>query len=141
MRFSFVLGGCLLAGLLSPPGALGQPGPHGDPAIRISDDTVQEPDGDGKRIAVFFVRLPNSAGEQRVRVETKDATARSGTDYRKVHSTLVFQPGETRRRVRVAIRGDGVEEKKETFFVMVRNLSGTTALSVNRGVGTIRDND
>lgn len=131
----------MLAGLLWSSGAVGQPEPHGDPAMRVSDDTVQEPNAGNKRATVFFIALPENDGEQRVRVETKDATANSGSDYRQRRLTLVFQPGQTRRRVRVPIRGDGVVEGKETFSVVVKNLSGTTVVSTSRGVGTIRDND
>lgn len=109
--------------------------------MAVTDVSVREPDPGDRRRAAFVVRMPQRTEEQRVRVNTENGTARSRTDYRTRRLTLVFAPGETRRRVKVTIRGDRAPEETETFVLTARNLTGTTVNFQGQGHGTIRDDD
>lgn len=51
------------------------------------------------------------------RVETIDGTALAGEDYMELRQMVMFQPGETQRRVTVQIVDDNQWEPDETFFL------------------------
>jgi hypothetical protein len=53
---------------------------------------------------------------------------------------LTFRPGERSKTIRVQIRGDGVVEPHETFFVNLASAVNAT-LADRQGVGTIRNDD
>ncbi|XP_075559788.1 sodium/calcium exchanger Calx-like [Dermacentor variabilis] len=52
-----------------------------------------------------------------VRVETIDGTALAGEDYMELRQMVMFQPGETQRRVTVQVVDDNQWEPDETFFL------------------------
>ncbi|XP_072319476.1 sodium/calcium exchanger 1a [Eucyclogobius newberryi] len=60
---------------------------------------------------------------QRVYVDfqTEDGTANAGSDYASAHGTVVFEPGETEKEIRLEIIDDDIFEEDEHFLV---NLSG-----------------
>lgn len=112
---------------------------HVPPSLTISDASAFE----GKSGAVtnlsFTVSLtaPISTSVS-VLATTADVTA-TGTDYRAASIRLMFAPGETSKTVIIAMLGDGVVERDETFEV---RLSATGApLLRQAGIGTIRNDD
>ena len=62
-------------------------------------------------------------------------------DYVAVVATgLTFKPGETTKRIVVAVNGDPSDEADETFTVTISNPTGAT-LAGGRAIGTIVDDD
>jgi hypothetical protein len=107
----------------------------------ISNAVATEPDT-GVVYATLNVRLTAPSGRVvSVKYATANGTAAAGTDYTAVPlTTLVFQPGQTFKAVRVAIIGDFGRESNETFFV---NLSGAVNAVITdaQGQGTIVNDD
>lgn len=57
---------------------------------------------------------------------TEDGTANAGSDYKFTEGTIVFQPGETDKEIRIDITDDDIFEEDEHFLV---HLSNVRALS------------
>ncbi len=75
-----------------------------------------------------------------VSVTTEDDTAVAGEDYTGVTTTVIFNPGETRKSIVVPILEDDQDEAAlERFNVKITDVSGAE-IGVNGGV-FIRDND
>ncbi|HUQ63817.1 MAG TPA: Calx-beta domain-containing protein [Acidimicrobiales bacterium] len=99
--------------------------------------------GDGTTTAYDFtvVRTGSTASVSTVQYKASGGSATSGTDYTAVPlQTLTFNPGETLKTITVNALGDSVNEKNETFNVV---LSGAKNAYVtdNIGVGTIFNDD
>lgn len=88
--------------------------------------------------ARFLITLnPPSHKKERVTFTTVDGTARAGIDYEAVTRTLVFQPGQTRRRITVPLLPGATGGRQ--FF---GELSATTLpLWINRSIARIRKTD
>ena len=110
------------------------------PALRIGDVTVIEGDA-GTGSAVFTVTLDAPSGlAVTVDYSTADGTATAPADYAASSGTLTFAPGQTSQTITVAVVGDLLNERDETFTVNLSNASNAT-LADAQGVGTITDND
>lgn len=61
---------------------------------------------------------------QRVYVDyrTEDGTANAGSDYAFIEGTVVFEPGETEKEIRIAIIDDDIFEEDEHFLVHLSNV-------------------
>ena len=55
----------------------------------------------------------------RVKVDTVDGTAEEGTDYRGIHTTIEFQPGQTELEIEMEIIDDDDWEPDEEFFLKI----------------------
>ena len=108
------------------------------PALSIAGDTGPEDVGE----LVFSVTLMARAlTEVTVNYATMDDTAVAGDDYGQVEGTLTFAPGETAKRIRVAVVDDAVDEAdEEVFAVRLSGPSGAT-LAHALATGVIRDDD
>ena len=71
---------------------------------------------------------------------TANGSARAGSDYLPASGTLVFEPGETTKEIRIAILGDTSIESDETFFVSLRQPVNAT-IAIRRGTGVIVNDD
>ncbi|MDE0206755.1 MAG: hypothetical protein OXP66_12095 [Candidatus Tectomicrobia bacterium] len=98
---------------------------------------------EGKDKAITFAVKLNRVAAHKVSVDyaTADGTAVAGTDYTAVSGTLVFQPHETEKAVRVAILDDAVDEGKEDFFLQLTNPRGAHLGDKHREATGIIDND
>ncbi|XP_077490195.1 sodium/calcium exchanger 3-like [Amblyomma americanum] len=67
------------------------------------------------------------------RVETIDGTALAGEDYMELRQMVLFQPGETQRRVTVQIVDDNQWEPDETFFLRLSLPAGGEGTEVALG--------
>ena len=96
------------------------------PSITISD--VSLPEGNsGTSYATFVVALSNPSGSTvTVSYATTDGTAKAPGDYTAASGSLSFAPGEVTKNVLVAIKGDMLTERDETFFVNLTNATGAT---------------
>jgi hypothetical protein len=91
--------------------------------LSVKDPRVVEGYGAGN--ARFTLRLwPPQAAPVRVEYETLDGTAVAGSDYTTASGEIIFAPGETRRFIDVAVRGDATPEANEDFVLELRNPTG-----------------
>ncbi|XP_059404016.1 sodium/calcium exchanger 2-like isoform X1 [Carassius carassius] len=72
----------------------------------------------------LWVCLQGGTGTRTFHVDyrTENGSASSGEDYEYCEGTIVFQPGETRKEIKVGIIDDDVFEEDEHFFVRLSNL-------------------
>lgn len=110
------------------------------PEISVHNSSALEGD-DGSGEMVFTVQL-NEATDQVVTVDyaTLDGSAASSTDYSAVGGTLIFNPGETIKRVSVSLVGDLAEETDESFALNLSNATNAS-ISVAQASGTIVNDD
>ncbi len=108
--------------------------------VVVTDTTVTEGDA-GTTDAVFTASLART-NDQIISVEfaTADGSALAGADYVATNGTLVFNPGETNKTIRVVVNGDLFDETNETFYVTLSNPTNIT-LAYTQAQGTIVDND
>ncbi|WP_431302136.1 Calx-beta domain-containing protein [Sediminicoccus sp. BL-A-41-H5] len=103
-------------------------------AFELLDDAA------GGAMASFEVRLSAPA----TTTVTVDYATRAGTateaDFVAAAGTLTFAPGEQSKTVKVAIRGDALDEANEGFTLVLSNPQRAT-IADGMGVGTILDDD
>jgi hypothetical protein len=113
------------------------------PTVTINSVSVAEGD-DGTTAATFTVTL-SAASEVpvTVTVDTKDGTAKAGSDYTAVAGKVVtIAAGATTATFAVTISGDTVNEADETFTAVLSNPTGATiATGGGTGTGTITNDD
>jgi hypothetical protein len=99
----------------------------------------------GTRAMVFPVTVgrPDGCGDLSLSVATTGGTARAGSDYVAPASSLVLPAGATSGELRVAVRGDKVDEPNETVRVALSKVTGegTPSLGAASATGTIVDDD
>ena len=90
---------------------------------------------------MFTVALsPPSGQTATVSYATANGTALAGEDYVPNSNTLIFAPGETTKTIAIAVKGDTLSERNETFFVDLSDAMNAT-MSKARGVCTIVNDD
>ncbi|XP_055014151.1 sodium/calcium exchanger 1-like isoform X9 [Boleophthalmus pectinirostris] len=57
-----------------------------------------------------------------VNYQTEDGTANAGSDYTSTEGTIVFEPGETEKEIRIEIIDDDIFEEDEHFLVHLSNV-------------------
>jgi hypothetical protein len=111
-----------------------------DPRITIGNRTVVEGTS-GTTGARFFVRLSTVAQKPiTVRYATADGTAKAGLDYVARSGEILFSPGQSSRKVVVAVKGDTLAERDERFTVRLSDAVGAK-IAIASGTGTITDDD
>ncbi|GFQ77611.1 adhesion G-protein coupled receptor V1 [Trichonephila clavata] len=97
---------------------------------------------------IGIMRKEGSDGRIRARYDTKPKTAQPQEDFSPVSGDIIFEPGETRKTIRIPIRNDNVKEKSESFEVQLHDPSAEPEVFNFRGLGvrdsvlvTIRDDD
>ncbi|OCT81724.1 sodium/calcium exchanger 1 [Xenopus laevis] len=86
----------------------------------------------------LWVTCIRAEGEGAVQVDyrTEDGTANAGSDYELAKGTLVFQPGEVKKELRLGIIDDDVFEEDEYFYVQLSNPRKTRG--AREGTGRVR---
>ena len=107
--------------------------------LKISIDDAQVSEADG--IALITVRLSDAASSRvEVNYRTANGTATAGQDYGGVsNGQLTFNPGQTRRTIRIPVFEDIFREGNEQFFVNLSNPSSNATIRDGRGIVTIID--
>ena len=111
--------------------------------ISAADASADETAGEIR----FNVALEQAARDRvTVDYQTMDGVAAAGTDFEAASGTLVFQPGETRKTVSVALLDDAIDEGAETFELVLSNPVPAATLQFRsdadrRATGTIRNTD
>ncbi|MDQ4006367.1 MAG: S8 family serine peptidase, partial [Actinomycetota bacterium] len=105
-------------------------------SVAIRKGKVTEPDR-GKRAMKFKVTL-TEASPTPVTLDwrTTAGSAKPGKDFVPAAGTLRFGPGDGSATLRVPVKGDRRDERRETLQVHVFSSSGTTV-----GIGRIKDED
>ena len=109
------------------------------PYLSVEDAEAHEVDGKMD----FTVRLePHGLGIVTVDYETRDGSARAGSDYTETSGTLRFNSLEMERTVTVPIIDDAEEDDGETFTLRLSNPEGAALRREEReATGTIRNSD
>ena len=112
------------------------------PTLRITSPS--RPEGNSGNTRFSFTVTLSAASTQPVTVEysTQDGTAKADSDYTAATGRLTFSPGQTKKTIAVAVRGDKRYENTETFLVNLANAAGALLDPANAvGAGTIRNDD
>jgi uncharacterized delta-60 repeat protein len=78
----------------------------------------------GGAATITFTRVGGTTGTVSAVVSTSNGSAKAGTDYTPVSTTLVFGPGETSKTITVPILSDGLVDGNETVNFTLSNPSG-----------------
>jgi Calx-beta domain len=96
----------------------------------------------GTTAFTFVVSLSgNPLSPVTVSYATAAGTATTPSDFQSTSGTLSFPVGVSTRTITVAIVGDRVRERNETFYVNLSNPSPNAYTGDAQGVGTIVDDD
>jgi hypothetical protein len=114
-----------------------------EPVVRVQGGEVRE--GNSGVVDSFFDVFLSVDMHFRSPVEvdyrTEDGTAKAGSDYQATSGTLVFQPGERHKRVRVGVIGDTAHEPDETFLLRLLNVRPGGRIEVAVAEMVIRNDD
>ena len=110
-----------------------------NPVAWISDGRVVEGPNGSTRKMQFTISVSAHTVPVAVAWGTVPGTATEGVDYDRVNDNVGFLVGELEKTIEVPVRGDGVVEGDETFFVEFVGLS--VSVGDDLGVGTILDAD
>lgn len=113
----------------------------GVPTVAINNVTALEGNG-GTTPFEFTVTLSAAAtGTVTVQYATAPGTATADVDYQSGSGSVVFNVGETEKKITVLVSGDDVFEGNETFFVNLTGVTGPATIADGQGLGTIVDDD
>ena len=92
----------------------------------LSSSPVSQAEGNGGTSVFEFVfRLSSSpVSTVSVTVKSENGFAKAGEDYTAVDQQLVFQPGETEKRISVQVIADDIREGKDDFYLALTNPVG-----------------
>ena len=106
--------------------------------VTVADARVLE----GRDAELQFVVALDAPATHPVTVtyETADGSAQAGTDYLPTAGALIFQTGESKKTITVAVLDDSHDEGEETLRLKLLNALGAR-LADAEGTGTIRNRD
>jgi hypothetical protein len=111
----------------------------GKPSIRIADATTTE-GAAGTHPLAFHVTLSRSVSVPvTVHWATGNGSARAPGDYVAASGTLTFSPGQTARTLSAGVKGDGVKEPNEVFYMLLSNPHNATTADPNASGGILND--
>ena len=114
-----------------------------EPRISVGDVSKKEGKKGQTTLFTFTVTL-SAAYDQPVTMsfQTVNGTAKtSGNDYVAKTGKLTFAPGETTKTITIAVKGDGMKEANETFYLDLFGNSSNSLFTKSRGIGTILNDD
>ena len=111
-----------------------------DPDPADSGVIVRAKEGAG---ALTFTVALNAASSKRVTVRYKTSnnrpvSAKAGEDYTATSGTLAFSAGQTRKTIRVPVRGDSLHEGDETFTLTLSEPTNAALPGGHRRSGSYR---
>lgn len=110
------------------------------PLISVNDITVLE-GRNGFTPATFTLSLSQVSGRPvNVFVSTTDGSALAASDYVSTNTLVTFLPGQATLPFTVFVRGDGIVESDETFFLNLSSPSEAT-IAVDQGRATVVNDD
>lgn len=100
----------------------------------IEDITVEEPTSGTTTVDVVVTVSPAPTGVVGVLYQTKDGSARAGSDYTASSGSVLFSSGETRKTISINIMGDTFAEGLEAFTVELTSANGG---EIAKGIATV----
>jgi hypothetical protein len=113
----------------------GEPLP-GQIALQSAEASVEE---DAGKAILTVTRQGANGGTATVAYATADGSAKAAKDYTAKSGTVNFGPGETTKRVEIAVSADKVKEGDETYTVALSNASGAALGAPRTATVTIHD--
>jgi hypothetical protein len=113
----------------------GEPQP-GLIALQAADVSVEE---DAGKAILIVTRAGASSAAATVAYATADGTAKAGKDYVAKSGTVTFGPGETTKRVQIAVSADTLKEGDETYTLTLSNAAGAALAAPRTATVTIHD--
>jgi hypothetical protein len=113
----------------------GEPLP-GQIALQSAEESVEE---DAGKAVLTVTRAGANTGTATVAYATADGSAKAGKDYTAKSGTVTFGPGETTKRIEIAVSADKVKEGDETYSVALSNASGAALAAPRTATVTIHD--
>jgi len=98
---------------------------HDDAGIQVSPTRITE----GSAASDYYVEIVLNAPftvPVSFNWQTADVTAVAGSDYTAASGALTFQPGETRKTIKLRLLGDTTPEADETFSLRFSNVVNAT---------------
>ena len=94
----------------------------------LSSSLLTKDEGNGGTTAFEFIFRLSAASTSQVSVNIKssDGFAKNGEDYVAVDQQLIFNPGETEKKVSVQVVADDLREGKDDFRLLLTNAIGCT---------------
>ena len=110
----------------------------GPVTLSVSGDTVQE----GPEAVLEFAVTLSRTAEHRITVdyETFDGSAKAGIDYVATSDVLTFEPGETKKTIRVAVLDDAIDEGTKTMRLVLSDADGGYIVTAE-AIGIIDNSD
>jgi hypothetical protein len=108
----------------------------GQIALQSADVSVEE---DAGKAVLTVTRAGANAAGATVAYATADGSAKAGKDYTAKSGTVTFGPGETTKRVEIAVSADRVKEGDESYSVALSNASGAALAAPRTATVTIHD--
>jgi hypothetical protein len=97
---------------------------------------------EGAKVTYLTVTLSRASKEVvTVPYAVVGGTAENGVDYHLADGSVTFAPGQTRRRIRIEIVNDRMDEPPETLIVRLENPIGAIMGSRSQHTRTLRDDD
>jgi Calx-beta domain len=113
----------------------GEPLP-GQIALQSAEESVEE---DAGKAILTVNREGANSGTATVAYATADGSAKAGKDYTAKSGTVTFGPGETTKRIEIAVSADKAKEGDETYSVALSNASGAALGAPRTATVTIHD--
>jgi subtilisin family serine protease len=112
------------------------------PVLTPGAGTLVEGDRGSARLSIPVTLSAPSSVPVTATFRTVDVTAVANADYRSKEGTITFQPGKTSRVLKIAVRGDLLEEPDEAFLVAFEDPTEATLGGLfGLGVGVVVDDD
>ena len=107
------------------------------PGLSVNGTSVREDAG----AAVFVVHLDRASSETvAVGFDARPITATEGEDYVAAGGSIVFEPGETAKRIDVVVLDDSMDEPDETFEIVLIDAQHAVIRNAE-AMATILDDD
>ncbi|MFM7129943.1 MAG: Calx-beta domain-containing protein, partial [bacterium] len=110
------------------------------PGLRVTDTTINEPTGSSSILNINVVLTQPSTLPVTVDYATANDSATSPADYNATTGSIVFQPGETTKSIKIVIKGDSIYELTEKFQFVLSSAVGAS-LDQATATCTIVDDD
>jgi hypothetical protein len=111
--------------------------PASPPALSVANASALESAGS---IPAVVSLAPSSTSAVTVQYSTVDGSAKAGSDYTALNSTLTFQPGQVTKTVLVPIANDNQVDSSRSFTFKLSNPTNATIGTANATM-TILDDD
>lgn len=110
------------------------------PTLSISDVTIMEGDAGNTNLVFVVTQSAITGAQTQFQFATADVMATQPSDYTRVNTSVVINPGNLSVNISVPIVGDLINENDETFNAVLSNPRNATIAKAT-GVGTILNDD